>query len=93
MNDDLFLVNYMSKRDVDNGIPFWIYSVLLLSILGLAMAAVILVILQRILIRPLGRIDSAICAVDGGNIDYRIQSLSKTREFYKIENNFTRCAT
>ncbi len=90
MNDDLFLVNYMSKRDVDNGIPLWIYSVLLLSILGLAMAAVIL---QRILIRPLGRIDSAICAVDGGNIDYRIQSLSKTREFYKIENNFTRCAT
>ncbi len=88
LNNGLQLVNYIPDTDIDSDIPILFYVMICVPFCGLIAVILILVVLQRILMRPLHRMDMAIQVVDNGDISYRIEEFSGTCEFDSIENNF-----
>jgi sensor histidine kinase YesM len=96
---DYFLVEYENDRNLKlmqfipqnyflESLPKVAKALMIGSIIGLIAIPIIIIIINRQVIRPINALLKAIRHINQGDLDYRIQEEAKTSEFYKINSNF-----
>jgi len=78
------------ERIIKAGIPFVYRFVFILSLTGIIVVPLIYLTLNKILLKPLWRIEDAILEIDKGNITYRITAFEYSKEFQDIAEAFNK---
>lgn len=87
---DFSIVELLPKSALADALPGMLRVLQAASFLALAILPVLLVLMNRWSIIPIGRLTSAMREIEAGNMDYRIEESSEGSEFEQINRNFNR---
>lgn len=87
---DFSIVELLPKSALADALPGMLRVLQVASFLALAILPVLLVLMNRWSIIPIGRLTSAMREIEAGNMDYRIEESSEGSEFEQINRNFNR---
>lgn len=91
-NADVFLEVRIDKKEIISTLPFLQRFGYIMTIIYLLIIPVLLLILNRILLRPLRKITNAMSRLKSGDRNYRIGHHKYSAEFLKINDTFNRMA-
>lgn len=89
-HSDLFYVQFLSKNQLTDALPLAIRVLQILSIVAVAIIPVIIITMQRWIIRPVKLLVGAMERVEKGDVNYRIPKSQVGSEFDRINGNFNR---
>ncbi len=86
----LCYVQALSKDQISNALPIAIRVLQILSIVAVIIIPVIIIAIQRWIVRPVDLLTEAMSRIEQGDVDYRIPQSRVGSEFDRINRHFNR---
>lgn len=89
---DYQLERIISEEAIYSSLPFLQRCLQLISILSILIIPIIWLVMKRIVLMPMKRLDHAMHEIEESNIDYRLESEENTTEFIRMTQVFNNMA-
>ncbi len=87
---DYYVARTVSIDDMNSEIPFLEKILRLAGFVSILIVPLMWFIIRRLVLVPLHRLSSAMHEIETDNLEYRIQTLEKTKDFQQINHMFNR---
>ena len=85
---ELYALELVPARQISGALPFAIRLLQILSVAAVIALPILLLAMQRWIVRPVAQLNRAIETVEGGDLDYRIPEREQGTEFNRINRSF-----